>query len=443
MAVTEAFACEEVADGTRWAPWTLLGFRFGVCYFGTFGVLCVLGLIPIMLRGIGIPISATVMSAVLDYVRMPVSWIGSNALGLDVTSTQIGSDSAFQWSVLFCLAALSGLATVVWSIADVRTSYTRLYVWTRLFLRFVLAAAMFYFGMAKLLPTQMPVVLNRLIEPFGDFSPTGVLWAQISVSPTYEVLLGAAEVIGGLLLLVPRTAAAGALLCMLDMTQVFVLNMTYDIRLKSVSSHLLLLSLFLLAPHVRRLTAVLLSDKAIPASVRHPFGVSRRAVAIQVLVGLALLGAISGQQWQQWNRPTPALYGIWQVHRFSLEGYQREPLLTDHLRWRRVVVDRPFHSSEPVMVTIQHMDDSFEIYGARIDPRRHIIDLTYRIELGTFAHTPTKVRLTYWFPGPNRLIIDGRFAEHQVHTSFDLKDVSSFPLTDRGFHWVQEDPYIR
>ena len=76
-------------------------------------------------------------------------------------------------------------------------------------LRIMLAAAMFYFGMAKVIPTQMPFVLNRLVEPYGNFSPTGVLWAQVGLSPPYQMLLGAAEVLGGLLLLVPRTAAAG------------------------------------------------------------------------------------------------------------------------------------------------------------------------------------------------------------------------------------------
>ena len=124
----------------------------------------------------------------------------------------------------------------------------------------MLAAAMFYFGMAKVIPTQMPFVLNRLVEPYGNFSPTGALWAQVGIlSQPYQMMLGAAEVLGGLLLLLPRTAVAGALVCAFDLTQVFILNMTYDIRLKSVSSQLLLLSLFLLSPHARRLFAAAVS----------------------------------------------------------------------------------------------------------------------------------------------------------------------------------------
>ena len=40
----------------------------------------------------------------------------------------------------------------------------------------------------------------------------------------------------------------GALICLADMMQVFVLNMTYDFGLKQISFHLILMSLFLLAP---------------------------------------------------------------------------------------------------------------------------------------------------------------------------------------------------
>jgi hypothetical protein len=120
--------------------------------------------------------------------------------------------------------------------------------------------------------------------------------------------------------------------CAFDLTQVFILNMTYDIRLKSVSSQLLLLSLFLLAPYARRLFVVLFTDRAIPATESVPLFTGRRAnrVALiaQVCVGLVLLAAFGGQGWQQFTRPTPNLYGIWQVDGFSAEGYRRDPLLT-------------------------------------------------------------------------------------------------------------------
>jgi hypothetical protein len=446
----DADTSDTTAPRPPWSWASLIAFRFGTCYFGAFGATLVIGLIPVILGGIGVSGPWSALRGLIHAVRPPIEWVGTHLLRLHVDSAQVGSDSAFQWTALYCIAVLAAVATVVWTVLDRRRRYDRLHTWVWTVLRLMLAAAMFYFGMAKVIPTQMPFVLNRLVEPYGSFSPTGALWAQVGISPQYQMLLGAAEVLGGLLLLVPRTAAAGALVCAFDLTQVFILNMTYDIRLKSVSSQLLLLSLFLLAPYARRLFAVLFTDRAIPATVSAPLFTGRRAnrlaVIVQVCAGLVLLAAFGGQGWQQFTRPTPNLYGIWQVDGFSAEGYRRDPLLTDELRWRRVVFDRPFLMSDPVMVTVQHMDDSFEVFGGTIDPAKHFIDLGNRIELGSYEETPTSIRLTCWWPDPgtDRIVIDGEdFAGHKIHAWFTRMDPGSFPLVERGFNWVQEQPYNR
>ena len=429
----------------------MVAFRFGTCYFGAFGLALAVGLVPVVLAGIGIEGPWSLLRRALQAMRTPVEWIGTHLLGMHVQSTQVGSDSAFQWTVIYCIAVLAAVATVVWTLLDRRRRYDRLHTWVWTVLRLMLATAMFYFGMAKVIPTQMPFVLNRLVEPFGNFSPTGVLWAQVGISQPYQIMLGIAEVAGGLLLLVPRTAAVGALVCAFDLTQVFILNMTYDIRLKSVSSQLLLLSLFLLAPHARRLFTVLFTNHAVPANAPTPLFESRRAnrvaIVAQVCVGIVLLAAFGGQGWRQFTRPTPNLYGIWQVDGFSAEGYRRDPLLTDELRWRRVIFDRPFLMSDPVMVTVQHMDDSFEVFGGTIDPLTHFIDQTNRIELGSYEETPAKIRLSYWWPdegSTDRIVIDGEdFAGHRIHAWFTRMDPRSFPLVERGFNWVQEERHNR
>ena len=439
------------ASRQPWSVPTLIAFRFGTCYFGSFGLVLGLGLVPVILTGVGIDGPWSVLRGLLHAARPPIEWIGTHLLGLRVEGAQVGSDSAFQWTAIYCLVLLSAAATLVWSVLDRRRSYDRLHTWVWTVLRLLLATAMFYFGMAKLIPTQMPFVLNRLVEPFGNFSPTGVLWAQVGISQPYQIMLGAAEVLGGLLLLLPRTAAAGALVCAFDLTQVFILNMTYDIRLKSVSSQLLLLSLFLLAPYARRLFLVLFTDGAVPAIAPRPLFASRRAnraaLAAQVCVGLVLMTAFGVQGWQQFTRPTPNLYGIWQVDGFSAEGYRRDPLLTDELRWHRVIFDRPFLMSDPVMVTVQHMDGSFEVFGGTIDAATHFIDLGNRVEVGSYEETPTQIRLTYWWPdagSTDRIVIDGEdFAGHRIHAWFTRMDPASFPLVERGFNWVQERPHNR
>ncbi|GAT12064.1 hypothetical protein [Mycolicibacterium novocastrense] len=153
-----------------------------------------------------------------------------------------------------------------------RASYPRLSAWFFVFLRMFLGAQMLLYGFAKVIPIQMPAPpLSALLRPYGDFSPVSVLWLQVGSSYPYEILLGSAEVLAGTLLFVPRTATLGALLSLLGMGQVFVLNMTFDVPVKILSFHLVLMSLVLLAPQVRELANVsCCTARPHPSRIRRP-----------------------------------------------------------------------------------------------------------------------------------------------------------------------------
>src|SRR5437667_2298557 len=140
------------------------------------------------------------------HVAAPLSLEGNSASG----------DCMFGWVTAFCLLVIAAFATVIWSVLDrKRKNYAALHKWVRLFFRFVLAGQMLNYGLAKVIPLQMPYPsLTKLLQPFGTFSPMGVLWSSIGAAPAYEIFAGCAEVIGGVLLIVPRTATLGALICL-------------------------------------------------------------------------------------------------------------------------------------------------------------------------------------------------------------------------------------
>src|SRR6185312_16962981 len=113
-------------------------------------------------------------------------------------------------------------------------------------------------------------------------------------APAYEIFCGCAEVVGGLLLIIPRTTTLGALIGLADMIQVFTLNMTYDVPAKLLAFHLILLSCFLLAPDVPRLVRFLLLNRTTSLSTEAQLfrGVraNRIALAAQIIFGLWLVG---------------------------------------------------------------------------------------------------------------------------------------------------------
>src|SRR5579864_9391511 len=107
-----------------------------------------------------------------------------------------------------------------------------------------------------------------------------------------------------------------------------MLNMTYDVPVKLFSFHLILFSVFLLAPDARRMIDFFLTDRAAAPSRQYALFRSARAnrlaVALQVAFGLYLIGmgVYSGiDYWHTYGggRTKSALYGIWNVDEMSVE----------------------------------------------------------------------------------------------------------------------------
>jgi hypothetical protein len=255
----------------------------------------------------------------------------------------------------------------------------------------------------------------------------------VGASPSYEIFIGVVEIVSGLLLIVPRTTMLGALLCLMDGMEIFMLNMTYDIPVKLFAFHLILLSLLLLAPDMKRLTEFLLLNRATHPAV---LSVGRVALVAQILFGVWLFGnnaygAIKG--WSQYGggRAKSELYGIWDVEQMSVDNQIRSPLLNDYGRWQRIVFDFP------KMVSFQRMDSTFAWYGCKIDAKRK------SIELSKDDDKKWKAALAFNRMKPDQMTLDGNMDGHKVRLELKLVDRNKFMLVSRGFHWVQEYPFNR
>ena len=244
---------QQVPPPAAWSPSKRIAFQFCFLYFGLYCFYTQIStaLISIPNMEIGDPSAYWPM-------RPIVFWIAAHLFRAKLPLVYTGSgsgDKTFDWVMTFFLLVFCAVATAVWSALDRRReNYVTLYKWFRLFMRFALASQMIGYGIDKVVPLQMPYpYLTRLLEPFGNFSPMGVLWASVGASPGFEIYVGCAETLAGILLILPRTTMLGALIALCDMTHVFMLNMTYDVPVKLFSFNLLLMALFLLAPDLQRL----------------------------------------------------------------------------------------------------------------------------------------------------------------------------------------------
>jgi uncharacterized membrane protein YphA (DoxX/SURF4 family) len=362
-------------------------------------------------------------------------WVAIHIFGYTrpLASVSNTGETVFFWVQTCWILAAAILGTIAWSALDRRReNYETLHKWFRLFIRLALAASMFEYGMTKVIPVQFArPTLNTLVTPVGNLSISNLLWTSIGAAPAYEIFTGGAEMLGGILLLVPRSTTLGAMICLADMTQVFVLNMAYDIGLKQISFHLILLSVFLLAPEWSRLrNFFFFPDRNVGPSMQHQW--NRIAVIIQVVFGIYLIGIQTLANWNYWHvvgdrSPRSPLYGIWNVEALSIDGESRPPFLSDYDRqWRRVIFD------SPNAIAFQRLDDSFARYTASID----IYDNTIALSR---PNSRWKSNFSYQRPTPDHLVLDGEMDGYKINLQLELVDFDTFRLLNSGFRWIRPD----
>jgi hypothetical protein len=338
------------------------------------------------------------------------------------------------------LLAVSILIAALWWRLD-RAPRLRLRVWARLALRFALAAQMFYYGMAKVIPSQFPPPnLVTLIEPVGASSLSDLLWTFVGASLPYQISIGVAELLAGVLLVVPATATVGAALAGADMLQVLVLNMAYDFGLKQISGHLLVMAIVLLAPDARRLWAAFIGRATSAASHAPLFSTARanrRALVAQLAFGVYLMAVFATLSTRYWyadgggRAPKSVLYGIWNVEELSIDGDTRPAVLNDYdRRWRRVVFDAP------QVAVFQRTDDSLAHYGASLDAGGTTLALTKG------GSTTWRATFQVQRPSPDRLLLAGDMDGHQIRMRLALVPLDTFRLLNSPFRWVRPpDPF--
>ncbi len=418
----------------QWGLATRIAFRFVCSYFFLY-------IFPFPLEYI--PFVDKIGGPYQNLLHALATWVGKHVFGVEITVFTNGSgDTTYDYMVAFCFAVLAAAAALVWTLLDrKRANYTRLHEWLRIYVRFFLAVSMVSYGAYKVIPSQFPSPsIDRLLQPFGDASPMGLLWTFIGASRAYEFFSGAAEMLGGLLLLGRRTVLLGALVCIGVVGNVVMLNFSYDVPVKLYSSHLLLMAIFLVLPDARRLADFFLFNRpAKPAEIRPLFRnvwLNRGALACRTflllgIAGFALSQSYEGMQEYGDEAPKPPLYGIWNVEELMVDGQVRPPLITDEGRWQRVIFNYP------QTVAVQLMNQHRVRYGLNLDAQKQLLELTKRDD------PKWKAALTYKHTGPGLLALAGTLDGKKIQARLRREAKPDFLLVDRGFHWINEYPFNR
>jgi hypothetical protein len=424
-------------QSSGWRLATRIAFRFCVSYFGLFCLLYVQ--IMFVFTGVfGAMLSPNATVWQMSALAPVTEWVGHHVFGIDAAllPDSRSGEQAAMWVFVFNALVIAIIATVLWSVLDRhRRDYSRLHAWFLTFIRMCLGGQLLYYGADKVIPAQMPAPpLTALLRPYGQLNPTSVLWLQVGSSYPYEITLGLVEVAAGVLLFWPRTATLGALLALASMAQVFLLNMTFDVSVKILSFHLLVLTLVLLAPQTQRLANVLVLQRSSAPVTQPALFTSARAVkiatAVQVAVAVWVLIGSLLLSWIDWShygggKPKPELYGIWTVTDFTLGGAPLPPLTTQRDRWQRLIIE------DTDRLSYQRMDGVIVTTNAAIDA--HTL---------TIPDPPLTAKLNIDRTSTDRLNLSGHLSDRRVAMTLRRLNLDNFPLRRSRFHWVQEYPDI-
>jgi hypothetical protein len=172
-------------------------------------------------------------------------WFAQAVLGLAEPASAVNGsgDRTFDFVQLLVCAIVAAIGAIAWSALARRRSYPRLAAAAHVVLRYDVAYAMLSYGLSKVLRQQFgDLTPHELGQGLGDISPMGLLWRFMGYSAPYTVFGGLCEAIPGVLLLWRRTAAIGAVVVIAVMTNVVMLNLSYDVPVKLYSAQLLVMA---------------------------------------------------------------------------------------------------------------------------------------------------------------------------------------------------------
>jgi hypothetical protein len=433
-----------------WSPFARLAFRIVFLYFFCF----------LFFLGNGtpfdlFPVVGDWIDGVLTWPFNHLSeWTGEHLFhltGLAAHWHPTGSgDTTLNWILNGLFIAFSLAGGLVWTLVAMlrgnrRKEYKTMYAWLRFGLRISCGAFMLNYGLAKVFPFQMaPISVGILNEPVGNMSPMTFLWALIGMNPIYEIICGAAEVIGGILLFYRRTALLGALISAFVMTNVVLYNFFFDVPVKIFAVNLLMALIFLTVEDMGALLKFFWLHKAvapaatwIPPSRKRWYRITLLVVEWVFCLGFLIMMPIQdGIGWFQTVKAeqerTP-LVGSWKIDTAHLP---KDVFITgDGLPASDLYIDNA------VRAFTRATDGALWRTRLKLDAKAH----TMRIDC-----FPSKsMNYSYQMPDNDHLMLtatapeDAKPEEKAKFQSFTLAlkrtpTLAHYPLLDRGFHYVNQ-----
>ncbi|WP_299899861.1 hypothetical protein [uncultured Aquimarina sp.] len=429
------FTYASSTDNEKWSIWSRIGFRFSFIYF----------LLIIFFQNNGAyPFFSFVAKFPSDLMEKFVLWFAESILGIPFklsTGPNGSGDTSYDYLVVFVIFIAAVIGTGIWSALDrKRSNYKILFYWLTTALRYYVGLMLINYGLIKVIQLQFSAPsFYRLLQPYGESSPMGLAWTFLGFSKGYNLFMGIAEVLAGLLLF-RRTTTFGAIITLMTTMNVMAVNYFYDVPVKILSTHLVIMTLFLLSRDLRKVMEFLVTNRQVEKltviaqpkfekGIRIGLNIVKSLIIVYAL-GYGFYNTTDRKESYGLNKPKPQLHGVYEVTNFVVNG----DTLTDYRsdkRWKNIRIEREGS------VQIEKMSKKRENFSIEMDSstngRIKFIPSSGDTESFNFYYTKTKNTLDFNFIHKN----------DTIYGQTTKMGVDKFLLVNRGFNWINERPYNR
>lgn len=362
-----------------------------------------------------------------------VKWIGIHILNLSPDFVfQLTSDSTGLYILVILLLVLSLILAILWTLFSQTKEPRYLHYWFLVVCRYYLSLQLLIYGFSKVFKVQFYLPEpNTLFTNLGDLSPDILFWSVMGISPAYSFFMGIVEVMAALLLLFGKTRLLGACLSFAILLNVVAINLSYDISVKIHSSFLLLLSLIIISPDLKRLSGFFFSLPGNTSNLYIPLYKSensfRRYIAVKTLVisviffEVLYLYFLSGN-FNDDTYPRPSLHGAYKVKEFILNGDTLAGSWDDTLRWKRAFVHRKSY------LIVENMQDEMKDYKMMVNGNTNIISLTRNNEKSGFLYMKNITA--------NNFLLEGKVDGDTLKMIVEKTALEKLPALQKEFYWT-------
>jgi len=418
----------------KWSKLGRFGFRFSFVYFGLF----------ILFQNNGAyPLFGYLAQKPVELMQKFAPWFGEYVMGIPfkvATGPSGSGDTTYNYLVVFIIFIIAVLGASIWSLIDKkRNNYSKLYYWLTTALRFYVGLMLISYGLSKVIQLQFSEPgFRRLLQPYGESSPMGLAWTFLGFSEGYNMFMGIAEVLAGLLLF-RRTLTFGAIITLMTAMNVMAVNYFFDVPVKILSTHLVLMSLFLLSRDIKKVMQFLVTNKPVQklTIIWRPQFKKWFDISLKVLKGLIIVYALGYGFYytiDMKNRfrpdvPKPELYGVYKVTNYVINNDTITNYKNDKL-WKTIMFEREGS------VRIENMNEKQVFYRVEID------SMTQKMKFLPSSGTSDAFDFNYTINGTS---LDFNFIVENdtIYGQTKNIDEKALLLINRGFHWISERPFNR